>query len=98
MIEAIGPALDLEYSKYLVFERFNVMEFKRPEKFGGDLVIENYQELERLYSEGKIHPMDLKNSVSHCINEMIKPIREALHKDHKLKHLLETINKFEITK
>jgi len=88
----------LEYSKYLIFEKFNVMEFNRPEKFGGDLVVENYKELERIYAEGKIHPMDLKNSVSHYINKMVNPVREAFHKDQKLKHLLETIRKFEVTR
>ena len=88
----------LEYSKYLVFEKFNAMEFKRPEKFGGDLVIENYRELEKLYSEGKIHPMDLKNAVSYYVNEMIKPVRDAFEKDAKLKHLLETIRKFEVAR
>ena len=81
-----------------MFEKFNVMEFKRPEKFGGDLVIENYMELEKLYADGKIHPMDLKNAVAHYINEMVNPVREALHKDAKLKHLLETIRKFEVTR
>ncbi|MBI4143307.1 tyrosine--tRNA ligase [Candidatus Woesearchaeota archaeon] len=88
----------LEYSKYLIFEKFNVMEIKRQEKFGGDVVIENYMELESLYSEGKIHPMDLKNSVAHYINEMIKPVRESFHKDAKLRKLLETVKNFEITR
>jgi len=88
----------LEYCKFLVFEKFNTMEFKRPEKFGGDLVVENYKELEKIYSEGTIHPMDLKNTVSFYINEMVNPVREAFHKDQKLKHLLETIKKFEVTR
>ena len=88
----------LEYSKYMIFEKFNVMEFKRPEKFGGDLVVENYKELEKIYSEGKIHPMDLKNSVAFYINEMVNPVREAFRKDSKLKQLLETIRKFEAAK
>lgn len=88
----------LEYSKYMIFEKFNTMVFKRPEKFGGDLVVENYKELEKLYFEGKIHPMDLKNSAAFYINEMVKPVREAFHKDSKLKHLLETIRKFEVTR
>ncbi|MBI2655517.1 tyrosine--tRNA ligase [Candidatus Woesearchaeota archaeon] len=88
----------LDYSKYIIFEKFNVMEIKRQEKFGGDLVIENYAELEKLYGEGKIHPMDLKNAASHYINEAVRPVRDAFHKDQKLKHLLETIRKFEITR
>ena len=88
----------LEYSKYIIFEKFNTLEIKRQEKFGGDLVIENYKELEKLYAEGKIHPMDLKNSVAYYINEMIKPVREKFEKDSKLKKLLETIKKFEVTR
>ena len=88
----------LEYSKYIIFEKFSAMEIKRPEKFGGDLNIENYKELEKLYAEGKIHPMDLKNAVAHYINEAVKPIRENFYKDSKLKNLLETIRKFEVTR
>ena len=88
----------LEYSRYIIFEKFPSMEIKRPEKFGGDLNIENYSELEKSYSEGKIHPMDLKNAVSYYINEAVNPVREAFHKDAKLRHLLETIKKFEVTR
>ena len=88
----------LEYSKYLIFEKFNVMEIKRQEKFGGDIVIENYKELEKLYAEGKIHPQDLKNTVFHYINEMIKPIRDAFEHDSNLKKIKETISKFEVTR
>lgn len=88
----------LEYSKYLIFEKFSVMEIKRQEKFGGDIVIENYHELEKLYREGKIHPADLKAATSYYINEMVKPVRENFNKDQKLKKLLETIKKFEVTR
>ncbi|MBI2654622.1 tyrosine--tRNA ligase [Candidatus Woesearchaeota archaeon] len=88
----------LEYSKYLVFEKFNTIEIKRAEKFGGDLVIENYAELEKLYREGKIHPADLKNAVAYYINEMVNPVREAFNKDEKLKKLHETIKGFEVTR
>ena len=88
----------LEYSKYLIFERFSTIEIKRPEKFGGTLVIENYRELEKLYSEGKIHPMDLKNAVFHYLNELVKPVRESFSKDSKLKKLSETIKEFEVTR
>ena len=74
------------------------MEIKRQEKFGGDIVIENYSELEKLYAEGKIHPADLKNTVFYYLNEMIEPVREKFSKDAKLKKLLETIKRFEITR
>ncbi len=45
-----------------------------------------------------MHPMDLKNSVAYYLNELLKPIREAFNEDSKLKHLLETIRKFEVTR
>lgn len=88
----------IEYSRYLIFEKFNIMEIKRYEKFGGDIVIENYAELEKLYREGKIHPADLKNAVAYYINEMIKPVREIFEKDAKFKKLCETIKGFEVTR
>ena len=70
----------MDYSKYIIFEKHPVMEIKKYEKFGGDLIIENYAKLEELYSEGKIHPMDLKNSVASALNEMIKPVRGSIRK------------------
>ena len=87
-----------EYSKYLIFEKFKVMEIKRQEKFGGDIVIENYSDLEKLYKEGKIHPQDLKSAVAFYINEMVKPVRESFEKNSRLKKLLETIKEFEVTR
>ena len=88
----------MEYSKYMIFEKFSVMQIKRHEKFGGDMIVENYKELEKLYREGKIHPMDLKNSVSFYLNEMIKPVRERFEKNSRLRKLLHTIKGFEVTR
>ena len=88
----------MEYSKYIIFEKFPAMEFKRPEKFGGNLTVETYQDLETTFSEGKLHPMDLKNAVSYYLNEMISPVREAFEKDSKLKKLREEIKEFEVTR
>ncbi|MEK6837294.1 MAG: tyrosine--tRNA ligase, partial [Nanoarchaeota archaeon] len=57
-----------EYCRYIVFEKFDALEIKRQEKFGGDLNIASYGELEKLYSEGKIHPADLKAAVAEKLN------------------------------
>ena len=51
---------------------------KRPEKFGGDITLENSKELEKLYLEKKIHPMDLKKTVSDEIIDILSPIRERI--------------------
>ena len=88
----------MEYCKYLVFEKFDTMEVKRPEKFGGDLSINNYEELEKVFSAGQLHPMDLKNSVAFYTNEMVRPVREHFEKNEKARKMLEEIKSFQVTR
>ncbi|MFX0172788.1 MAG: tyrosine--tRNA ligase [Candidatus Hodarchaeota archaeon] len=56
------PNSVLEYFKYIICPKFEIIEVSRPEKFGGDLAIQKYSELERLFTEKKLHPLDLKNT------------------------------------
>lgn len=91
----------MEYFKYIVFEseKFKKgIEIKRPEKFGGNLSIKTYAELENIFKEGKLHPMDLKSSCATCVNELIKPVRDHFDKDPKAKKLLEQVKSFQITR
>ncbi len=88
----------MEYCKYMIFEKFPVLEVKRPEKFGGDLSIESYNRLVKVYSKGDLHPMDLKQSVSGYINELIAPVRKHFEKNAKAKKLLEQVNSFQVTR
>ena len=66
----------LQIIRYIIFPRFEELEIKRPEKFGGDLKLFNADSLETLYSENKIHPMDLKNTVIEYLEQIIAPIRK----------------------
>jgi len=66
----------LQIARYIIFPRFEKIEIKRPEKFGGDLKLFNADSLETLYSENKIHPMDLKNTVIEYLEKIIAPIRK----------------------
>jgi tyrosyl-tRNA synthetase len=88
----------LEYCKYMIFERFAAMEIKRPEKFGGDMNIENYEKLEKLYTAGKLHPADLKNTVADAINELLEPARKHFSTNAKARNLAEQVKSFEITR
>tara|TARA_B100000315_G_C14139396_1_gene390637 strand:- start:102 stop:545 length:444 start_codon:yes stop_codon:yes gene_type:complete len=88
----------LEYCKYILFEKFKSIEIERPEKFGGNISLESYVELEKSFSKGDLHPMDLKTAVSEYLNKVIDPVRTAFTKNSKLKKLRETINQFEITR
>ncbi len=66
--------------KYVIFQRTNVMRFERPEKFGGNLEFTSYDELERTYLAGKLHPMDLKNGTAAALSEALAPAREYFQK------------------
>ncbi len=69
----------IEYAEYLVL-RDKSMRIERPAKFGGDLDIANVEELKKIYSEGKLHPMDLKATVSRELCDLLKPSRDYFAK------------------
>jgi len=66
----------LQIANLIIFPRFEILEIKRPEKFGGNLKIKSHSELEKIYSSGKLHPMDLKNAVTDYLWKIIEPIRK----------------------
>jgi len=82
----------------MIFRKLKKLEIDRPAKYGGDIEFDSYEELERMYREGKIHPLDLKNAVAEALDELVKPIREHFEKDKKAKSLYETIKLSEVTK
>ncbi len=88
----------MEYCKYIVFRKLDVMHFKRSAKFGGNLDVQSYDELAKLYRKGDIHPLDLKNATSEALDQIIKPIREHFEKNKKAKALYETVKKMEVTR
>jgi len=53
----------------------NGFTIRRPEKFGGDVAFANYDELEAAYVRKEIFPLDLKNSVTYALNQLLEPIR-----------------------
>ncbi len=93
----IGGNPLFDYLKFLVFRRYKEVKIERPQKFGGNLVVD-YSELEKIYGEGKLHPLDLKNTTSFYLNEMIKPVREYFEKNKSAKKLYEEVKQFAITR
>ncbi len=88
----------MEYCKYIVFGKLKTFEIERPKKFGGNLEISSYPELENIYKQGKLHPMDLKNSVAIEINELMIPTRKHFEKNRKASELLEKVKNFQVTR
>lgn len=51
----------LQINKYIIFgEQGVTLKIERDTKYGGDIEIKSYEELERIFIEGKLHPLDLK--------------------------------------
>ncbi|MEM3074331.1 MAG: tyrosine--tRNA ligase [Candidatus Pacearchaeota archaeon] len=70
----------LAFLKYVIFViKSNAnKEFiiKRDKKFGGNIKYKDYIDLERDYKLKKLHPLDLKISVAHEINDLLKIFRD----------------------
>ena len=65
----------MEIAKYFLEYPLTI---NRPEKYGGDLVVNSYEELEGLFKNKELHPMDLKNAVAEELIKILEPIRERL--------------------
>ncbi|MEM2137449.1 MAG: tyrosine--tRNA ligase [Candidatus Methanomethylicia archaeon] len=67
----------LEICKYIIFPEIREGGFliKRSSKFGGDLLIRSYEELEKAYLGG-LHPLDLKNATASYLNKILEPVRK----------------------
>lgn len=87
----------IEIWKYIILRKFEARTIKRPQKFGGDLQIENYQQLENLFTKGELHPLDLKNETVEALDEILEPIRKHFEKG-KAKELYEIVKNAQITR
>ena len=85
----------LELAKHIIFAEQETFVIPRPEKYGGPETFESFQCLADIYSQGKIHPLDLKNGVSEAIIEILRPVREHFNKHPET---LEKMLKIEITR
>ena len=89
----------IEINKYILFARpgFRLV-IERPEKYGGTIVVESFEELERLYREGKIHPLDLKKATAKALNEYLEPIRRYFKTNEEARAILEELKRATITR
>jgi len=93
----------LEYCKYIVFESFDrlgidCLTIERPEKWGGNLKIKTYADLEKLFSEKQIHPQDLKTAVIKVLDRLLQPVRKHFIENQQAKDLLEMVKSYQVTR
>ena len=92
-----NPMIDI--SRYLLFSdpTFS-LTIERPEKYGGTITIESIDRLIQLYSDGKLHPLDLKNSTAKVLNQRLNPVRKYFAENREAKMLYNALNKKTITR
>jgi len=88
----------LEYCRHVIFRELKTFEIERPAKFGGNIEFSSYEELEKAYREGKLHPMDLKNALARELIKILEPVRRYFERNRKAKETLETVKKAQITR
>ncbi len=75
--EIIGNPV-MELFKYHICPRYPEIIFDRPDKFGGNLVCTKYDDLEKVFISGELHPMDLKNGAAKYMNMILEVVRSVL--------------------
>lgn len=88
----------MEYCKYILFERFKEFKVERLEKFGGDIIFGSYEEVEKAYTRGELHPVDLKAAVSKYINQLLIPVRQHFERNTKAKKLKVLVDSYQVTR
>jgi tyrosyl-tRNA synthetase len=87
------------YIEMIILESRDLpITIERPQKFGGAIEAKDYAELVKFYSEGKIHPIDLKAYVADELEKIIRPIREHFEKNRHAQELYQKVRNYKITK
>ncbi len=73
--EAVGNPI-MQIAKHIVLPKMDKLGIDRPGRYGGPLEVSSYQDLERIYTLGELHPVDLKAGVADALVEILKPVRE----------------------
>jgi tyrosyl-tRNA synthetase len=82
-------------AKLTVFPEKTSLTVTRPSKYGGPEIFNSYEELERAYVKGDLHPLDLKKGVADALTEILSPVREYFQRHPKN---LEKMRKIEVSR
>ncbi len=81
----------LQIAKFHIFGADENLKIERPEKYGGDITFERYDELEEIFGKGDLHPADLKKGVAKNVVTTLEPVRNRFKEEPELLEPLERI-------
>ena len=78
----------LELARQIVFHEYDSISIERPEKFGGNVTYNSYEDLELDFAQKNLHPGDLKNNIGDYMVKIIAPIRDKISLSNDLFELI----------
>ncbi len=88
-----NPVLD--HARMVVFPNLGTLEIERSSKYGGDITVENFEELAKMYEARDLHPLDLKRGVAEALIQILEPVRGYFERNPEN---LERIRKLSVTR
>ncbi len=88
----------LEIVRHVIFHEHKSFRIDRLAKFGGPAEFQNYQELEKAYVQGSLHPQDLKNAVAKELAKILEPIRKYFENNKEAKESLQVMKNAQVTR
>lgn len=79
----------LEMARHILLPWAGTIKIDRPVKYGGEATFASFEELEKDYRKGKVHPLDLKNGVATGLIETLEPVREEFRRHPELLRKME---------
>ena len=85
----------LDWTKWILFPILEKIVIPADEKWGTpEKVYNNYQDLEKDFSEEIVHPNDLKKAMTIHINQLLEPVRKHFEENNEAKNLLKLVKSY----
>lgn len=88
----------LEIVRHVIFHEHETFRIDRLARFGGPAEFQNYQELEKAYTEGSLHPQDLKNAVAKELAKILEPLRKYFESNKEARESLQVMKNAQVTR
>ena len=88
----------LEIVRHVIFHEHETFRIDRLARFGGPAEFQNYQELEKAYVQGSLHPQDLKNAVAKELAKILEPLRKYFERNKEARESLQVMKNSQVTR
>jgi len=91
--EEFNPVMEI--NKYLLFGSGDFALTVRMRESGELVQVTSYEELRRLYAEGRIHPADLKESTAEALAKLLEPVRRYFASNREAAELAKKVAQYQ---